>query len=83
MFVYDADVQAVPLCLSQDALMLSGEESTWRRLKEALPTLEGLKEKSGILYGKDPQRVSSFNLCFVGGCLNESRLTSCRHFLPL
>lgn len=36
--------------------MLSGEESTWRQLKEALPTLEALKEKSGILYRKDPQR---------------------------
>lgn len=58
MFVQNhcVDVQAVPLCLSQDALMLSGEESTWRPLKEALPTLEALKEKSGILYHKQPQQ---------------------------
>lgn len=57
MFVQNScvDVQAAPLCLSQDALMLSGEESTWRQLKEALPTLEGLKEKSGILFRKNSQ----------------------------
>lgn len=30
--------------------MLSGEESSWRVLKEALPTLEELKEKSSILF---------------------------------
>lgn len=30
--------------------MLSGEEASWRVLKEALPSLEELKEKSGILF---------------------------------
>lgn len=30
--------------------MLSGEESSWRVLKEALPTLEELKAKSSILF---------------------------------
>lgn len=34
----------------QDALMLSGEKSTWCLLQEALPRLEGLKDKSGILF---------------------------------
>lgn len=34
--------------------MLSGDESPQRHLKEALLTLEELKEKSGILYCKSP-----------------------------
>lgn len=36
--------------LLKDKLMLSGEEASWRILKEALPALEGLKEKSSILF---------------------------------
>ncbi|XP_047435772.1 histone-lysine N-methyltransferase SMYD3 [Mugil cephalus] len=32
--------------LDKEALMLSGEESTWRQLKEALPRLEKLKTES-------------------------------------
>lgn len=35
--------------LLQDKLMLSGEEASWRNLKEALPTLEELKAQSGRL----------------------------------
>lgn len=38
------------LPLLKDKLMLSGEESSWRVLKEALPTLEELKAKSSILF---------------------------------
>ncbi|XP_069030213.1 histone-lysine N-methyltransferase SMYD3 [Embiotoca jacksoni] len=33
-------------CRDKDALMLSGEEATWRLLKETLPRLEGLKTES-------------------------------------
>lgn len=44
---------------SQDALMLSGDESPQRHLKEALLTLEELKEKSGILYCKNPRQPGS------------------------
>lgn len=36
--------------LLKDKLMLSGEEASWRILKEALPTLEELKAKSSILF---------------------------------
>lgn len=36
--------------LLKDKLMLSGEEASWRILKEALPTLEELNAKSGILF---------------------------------
>lgn len=39
--------------------MLSGEESLQRPLKEALLTLEELKEKSGILYCKKPPQPCS------------------------
>lgn len=38
------------VALLKDKLMLSGEETSWRVLKEALPTLEELKAKSSILF---------------------------------
>lgn len=37
--------------------MLSGEEPSWRVLKEALPALEGLKAKSSILFPSCPATV--------------------------
>lgn len=37
--------------------MLSGQESTWRLLEVALPRLEALKAKSGILYHQDPLSI--------------------------
>lgn len=63
--------------------MLSGEESTWRQLKEALPTLEGLKEKSGILYRKDPQQpVCAERPPLTGQVFKRVRTDLHRHFLP-
>lgn len=60
------DVQVALSSRSQDTLMLSGEESKWRLLKEALPRLEALKEKSGILFLDGPlQSLTHHPLCAV------------------
>lgn len=49
--------------LLKDKLMLSGEEASWRILKEALPTLEELKEKSSILFPAVEADVVSDGKC--------------------
>lgn len=43
--------------------MLSGGESTWRPLKEALPRLEGLKAESSILYLQDQAQPVNTKPC--------------------
>lgn len=48
--------------------MLSGEEASWRILKEALPALEELKEKSSILF---PAVEAAVAVVSDGKCKDE------------